>query len=254
MIADDELWMREDMAIKLGVSGAAGRMGKRIIDLAFSDQAFEVVLALENKEHPEVGSELIGIPITSSVDSIAGVDCLIDFSSPDATMEHLKAVIKFKKPIVIGTTGLSSEQKKEIESASKVVPVVFSPNMSLGVNLLFELIRNAVGSLPSGYKINISEAHHVHKKDAPSGTAKFMAQIIEEVSSRKTDIESIRQGEIVGDHEVVFDSPWDTIRISHSAKTRDIFAIGALQAAKFIVKKEKGLYDSSNVLKELKRR
>ena len=239
--------------IKLGVSGALGKMGSRILSLASLDRDFKIVLALERLGHPQIGEKIEGIEVVSGRDFIKGVDCLIDFSTPEATLINLIDAVRFKKAVVIGTTGFSDEQKKEILSASKKIPVLFSPNMSIGVNLLFALTEITAAKLPKEYKVDIAEAHHVHKKDLPSGTAKFLADIVtRERSEPPTDIKSIREGEIIGDHEVIFDSPWDTVKISHSAKTRDIFAKGALDAAKFIVAKKNGLYDMTDVLKGLK--
>lgn len=240
--------------IKLGVSGALGKMGSRIITLAALDKELKVVLALEKLGHPLLGDKIAGLEVVSHHEMIKDIDCLIDFTTPEATLEHLKCCLKFRKAIVIGTTGLLPQAKEEIALAAKKIPIVFSPNMSIGVNLLFALVRQAAAQLPPEYKINMTEAHHIHKKDAPSGTAKFLAQIIKEergeVDEVDVDIKSIREGEIVGDHEVVFESPYDTIKLSHSAKTRDIFVKGALEAAKFVVKKKSGLYGMGDVLRE----
>lgn len=235
--------------IKLGVSGAMGKMGQRILELAGNDPEMRISLALERLTHPEIGTKIAGVEVVSDKELIRDVDGLIDFSSVDGTLDHLRHCVKFKKPIVIGTTGFSEDKKKEIEEASRAIGVVFSPNMSIGVNLLFELTRQAARALPGDYRVSMTEAHHVHKKDAPSGTAKFLADIVKQ--ERRLDdvaIRSIREGEIVGDHEVVFESPWDTITVSHRAKTRDIFARGALTALKFVVKKKHGLYTMADVL------
>ena len=235
--------------IKLGVSGAMGKMGQRILELAGNDPDLRVSLALERLTYPEIGTKIAGVEVVSDKELIRDVDGLIDFSSVDGTLDHLRYCVKFKKPIVIGTTGFSEDQKKEIAEASRAIGVVFSPNMSIGVNLLFELTRGAARALPGDYHVSMTEAHHVHKKDAPSGTAKFLADIVrEERHCDDVPVKSIREGEIVGDHEVVFESPWDTIRISHHAKTRDIFARGALTALKFVVKKKHGLYTMADVL------
>ncbi len=235
--------------IKLGVSGALGKMGKRIIALALSDKTFRVSLALEKSGFLFADTGGSGLKIESSPELIKEVSVLIDFSSIEATLEHLEYALKFKKAVVIGTTGFSEQQKKIIQAAAKKIPILFSPNMSIGVNLLFALVRQAAGLLSKEYKANITEAHHVHKKDAPSGTAKHLADIIyAERKGGEVGIKSIREGEIIGDHDVVFESPWDTIKLVHSAKTRDIFAKGALEAAKFIVKKKKGLYGMEDVI------
>jgi 4-hydroxy-tetrahydrodipicolinate reductase len=235
--------------MKLGVSGAFGKMGTRILSLAAQDADFNIVLALERLGHPQIGEKLAGTEVVSDRALIKGVNCLIDFSSPDATLQNLASAVRFKKAVVIGTTGFSDEQKKEITDAAKIIPVVFSPNMSIGVNLLFALVKDAASRLPKDYRVNIVEAHHVHKKDAPSGTAKFLADIVKKKrGDAPVDIKSIREGEIIGDHDVIFESPVDTLVLRHSAKTRDIFAQGALQAAKFIVTKKSGLYGMADVV------
>jgi 4-hydroxy-tetrahydrodipicolinate reductase len=237
--------------IKLAISGCAGKMGSRILNLAFADRSFDVVVALESKSHSIIASKVGNIKISDDAEQVKLADCLVEFTSPQATLEHLNICSKYKKAMVIGTTGLNDGQKQQIEAASKNIAIVFSPNMSIGVNLLFKLVKETACNLSSAYSVKIIEAHHVQKKDAPSGTAKNLAQIIKETTGREvSDIKSIREGEIIGDHEVIFESPWDTIKLSHSAKTRDIFAQGALEAAKFIVTKKSGLYNMQDVLRK----
>lgn len=235
--------------IKIGICGCAGKMGTRIFNLASDDRDIEVVMGLEAKGHPSIGSKIGRGKVSDDCGEIKSVDVLIDFTTPEATMEHLAAAVRHNRSIVIGTTGLSDEQVEKIGEAAKKIPVVFSPNMSIGVNLLFRLVKEAAGKLSEDYRIKIAEAHHIHKKDAPSGTAKKLAQIIKEASMREVgDIKSIREGEIVGDHKVTFESPYDIIELSHSAKTRDIFAKGAIAAAKFVAGKRPKLYDMQDVI------
>jgi len=234
--------------IKLAVSGACGKMGSRIIALALKEPDFELVAALEAGTHSQIGKLIQGVKISKNCDEIKNADCLIEFSNPAATLEHLSCALKYRKPIVIGTTGLNDEDKAKIKEAAGKIPIVFSPNMSIAVNLLFKLVKEASQRLSGDYKADIIEAHHVHKKDAPSGTAKRLADIIKAASAREVRaIKSIREGEIVGDHRVVFESAVDKIELYHSAKTRDIFAKGALAAARFIVKKGPGLYDMQDL-------
>jgi len=226
-------------------------MGSRILELAFADKEFEVVAALETKGHPSIGSKLGNIKITDDIEAIKLADCLIEFTSPEATIAHIETCSKLKKSIVIGTTGLSDQQKNIVSDSAKNIAIVFSPNLSIGVNLLFRLVQEAAHRLP-GYSVKIIEAHHVQKKDAPSGTAKQLAQIIKDSTAKDVaDIQSIREGEIIGDHEVIFDSPYDTIKLVHSAKTRDIFAQGALTAVKFLAGKKTGLFSMQDVLENL---
>jgi len=234
--------------IRLAVSGALGKMGSRIIALAGKETDLKVVVCLESKDNPEIGKQVNDVKVTADTNSIKEADVLMEFTTPEATMEHVEYAIRFRKPMVIGTTGLSEEEKKQIKQLSKMIPIVLSPNMSVGVNVLFKIVKEAALKL-SHYKVSIVEAHHVHKKDSPSGTAKRLAEIVEDASKTKvSDIRSIREGEIVGDHEVIFESPFDKIRLSHSAKTRDILAQGALQAARWIIQKKAGLYDMQDVL------
>lgn len=240
--------------IKIGVSGALGKMGQRILSLAAEDKSLEISLALEYAGHPGIGQKTFGVVVSGDKEQVKGLSGLIDFSTIEGVLEHVSACLRHKVPMVIGITGLSSDHVKVLARASQKIPIVFSPNMSIGVNLVFALVREAAGRLPADYLVSMTEAHHVHKKDAPSGTAKFLADIVRaERAQTEINIKAIREGEIIGDHEVVFESPWDTIKISHSAKTRDIFAKGALEALKFVVKKKKGLFSMSDVLKELKR-
>ena len=190
-------------------------MGSRITELALNDKEFTLVSLLERESHREIGTERNNITISDNYDDIRGADCLIEFTLPDPTCKHLECALKHKKAMVIGTTGLTPEQKQKIESASREIPIVFSPNMSTGVNILFRLLKEA-SSVLKNYNTKIVEAHHIHKKDKPSGTAKKLAEIIKENSGKDPDnIESIREGEIVGDHEVIFDSPLDTIKLTH---------------------------------------
>ncbi len=235
--------------IKLGVSGACGRMGQRIIALAKEDNDLKVVFGLERKGHPEANKTINGVKITDDLDEINNCDCLIDFSLPFATIEHLSCLIKFKKCAVIGTTGLEPAQLQKIKEASSQVSIVFSPNMSIGVNLLFRLLKEAASTLKN-YNVGIEEAHHIHKKDSPSGTAKRIAQIINEqgFDIKNEDIKAIREDEIIGDHKVIFESDVDKIELLHSAKTRDIFAQGALVAAKWVGSRKPGLYSMDDVL------
>lgn len=229
--------------VRIVVSGALGRMGKRITALGRQDPELKVVARLELKADPKSN-------IVSDFNDIKDeYDCIIEFTTPQATVEHVKIAKDSKKAIVIGTTGLSDSDVKVINEASKEIPIVLAPNMSIGVNVFFGLIAKAAGILGKGYKVNIKEAHHIHKKDKPSGTSKLMANIIKEKMGKSDiPIESRREGEIIGDHDIIFESDVDTLKISHSAKTRDIFALGALKAAKFVVKKKNGLFSMSDIL------
>ncbi|MFA6355801.1 MAG: 4-hydroxy-tetrahydrodipicolinate reductase [Candidatus Omnitrophota bacterium] len=239
--------------VKIAICGCAGKMGTRIFNIAEKDRDVKVVLGLEAKGHPSVGSKLGGGEVSDNCDDVAQSDVIIDFTVPEATMEHLDAAVRNKKAIVIGTTGFSEPQMDRIKEAAGKIPVVLSPNMSIGVNLLFRLVKDAAEKLSGDYTVRMVEAHHIHKKDSPSGTAKKLAQIIKESSMREVeDIKSIREGEIVGDHKVTFEGLYDIIELSHSAKTRDIFAKGAIAAAKFVAGKKPKIYDMQDVLGAVK--
>ncbi|MFA5335328.1 MAG: 4-hydroxy-tetrahydrodipicolinate reductase [Candidatus Omnitrophota bacterium] len=239
--------------IKIAICGCAGKMGTRILNIAEQDKDVKVMIGLEAKGHPSVGTKLGAGEVSDCSDDLAQSDVIIDFTVPEAAMEHLAAAVKYKRAIVIGTTGFSEPQMDRINEAAGKIPVVLSPNMSIGVNLLFRLVKEAAENLSKDYSVRMVEAHHIHKKDSPSGTAKKLAQIIKEASMREVeDIKSIREGEIVGDHKVTFESPYDIIELSHSAKTRDILAQGAIAAAKFVAGRKPKIYDMQDVLGAVK--
>ncbi len=223
--------------IKICVAGSRGRMGKRIMELAHLARGMEIVSDFDMDGNAE--------------ESMASADVVIDFTLPAGTISHLAAARELGKAMVIGTTGLTPEQGAAIKEASKDIAIVFAPNMSIGMNLLFKLVSDSARILKDEYKIEMTEAHHIHKKDKPSGTAKHLADIAagaRGVEAASIPIKAIREGEIVGDHEVVFKSVNETITLRHSAASRDTFAAGALQAARFIAGKGNGLYDMQDVL------
>lgn len=235
--------------IKLGISGACGKMGRRIFELASQDKAFELSLALEMKGTPLIGREMGKLKVSSSPDGLFLVDVFIDFTVPEATEGNLDYVAKYRKALVLGTTGLNEAQLKKVEEISNVVPVVFSPNMSVGVNVLFSVLPEIARRLGPDYSVEIVEAHHKTKKDAPSGTAKKLAQILADATKREIPTHAIRLGDIVGDHTVIFCGNSERIEIKHQAHTRDLFALGALKAAKWVYGKPAGLYSMQDVLK-----
>jgi len=236
--------------IKLGIAGVCGRMGRRIFELAYhDDRDFELMLALEKKGTSMIGREMGKIKISSSLDGLFLVDVFVDFTAPEATETNLDFVARYKKALVLGTTGLSDAQIKKVEEVSKVVPVVFSPNMSVGVNVLFSLLPEIAAQLGADYNIEIVEAHHKVKKDAPSGTARQFANILKETTKREIPVHSVRLGDIVGDHTIIFCGNSERIEIKHQAHSRDLFALGALKAAKWVFAKPAGLYSMQDVLK-----
>jgi len=235
--------------IKLGIAGSCGRMGRRIFELASLDKDFELTLALEKKGTPLIGRDLGKLKVSSSPDGLFLIDVFIDFTVPEATEVNLDYVARYKKAFVLGTTGLNEAQLRKVEEISKVVPVVFSPNMAVGVNVLFSVLPEIAKKLGPDYSIEIVEAHHKAKKDAPSGTAKKMHQVLSEAVKKEIPIHSIRLGDIVGDHTVIFCGNSERIEIKHQAHTRDLFAVGALKAAKWVFGKPAGLYSMQDVLK-----
>lgn len=235
--------------IKLGVAGVCGRMGRRILDLASADKDFELTLALEKKGTPVIGRDLWKIKISSSPDGIFLIDVFVDFTAPEATEVNLDYIARYKKALVLGTTGLSETQLKKVEEISRVVPVVFSPNMSVGVNVLFAMLPDLARRLGPDYGIEIVEAHHKAKKDAPSGTAKKLGQVLAEATRKEIPIHAVRLGDIVGDHTIIFCGNSERIEIKHQAHSRDLFALGALKAAKWVFGKPAGLYSMQDVLR-----
>ncbi len=234
--------------IKLGIAGVCGKMGRRIFELARQNKDFEVALALEKKATPMIGKELGKLKISSSPDGIFLVDVFVDFTAQEASEAHLDYVAKYRKALVLGTTGLNGPQLKKVEEVSKVSPVVFSPNMSIGVNVLFAMLPEIAKRLGPDYSIEIVEAHHKAKKDAPSGTAKKMAQLLADATRRQIPAHAVRLGDIVGDHTVIFCGNSERIEIKHQAHSRDLFALGALKAAKWVFNKPAGLYSMQDVL------
>jgi len=235
--------------IKIGIAGACGKMGRRIYELASHDREFEVGLCLEAKGTPMIGREVGKLKVSSNPDGIFLVDVFIDFTSPEATENNLDYVAKYRKALVLGTTGLSETQLAKVKEISNVVPVVFSPNMSVGVNVLFGILPEIAKRLGRDYNVEIVEAHHRAKKDAPSGTARKLAQVLKDAVGGEIPTHSIRLGDIVGDHTVIFCGNSERIEIRHQAHTRDLFAVGALKAAKWVIGKPAGLYSMQDVLK-----
>jgi 4-hydroxy-tetrahydrodipicolinate reductase len=254
--------------MRLAICGAAGRMGQAIIAIAKEDSSIRISGVLEFEGNKAIGT---GNPVISSVNDLEKIlkytDALIDFTNPESALRNLELSLKQKVPEVIGTTGFSEEQKKKIYEASKVIPIVFSPNMSVGVNILFKLVEEAAKRIPD-YDIEIVELHHNKKKDSPSGTAAKLAEVaassigkdIKDVgiygrhsanTARKKDeigVLSVRAGDIVGDHTVYLVGPGERIELTHRAHSRDTFAAGAVRATKWVASQKPGLYDMSDVL------
>ncbi|HVZ80844.1 MAG TPA: 4-hydroxy-tetrahydrodipicolinate reductase [bacterium] len=265
------------MSLRLAVSGATGRMGHTILELAAKDPRFEIVGALESPTHASLGRALAEVlPGVASKAKLAAKlgdlsprpQVLIDFTQPQGTLGYLQETAGSGIGMVIGTTGLKDDEKKKVQDASKSIPIVMATNMSVGMNLLFALVEEAAAKLGPAYDIEIIEAHHHFKKDAPSGSALSLGEAA--ARGRKVDLKTmsthgreglvgerqegtigfhaVRGGDIVGDHRVLFAGPGERLELTHIAHSRDAFAQGALQAALFLDGKKSGLYDMQNVL------
>jgi 4-hydroxy-tetrahydrodipicolinate reductase len=250
------------MAIRLTIAGACGRMGQAIARLALADETFGLTGALEAEGHPALGKDYRtvlghphGVSLAVSADAQAllkSSDVLIDFTVPAATVAHAQLAQRLGKPLVIGTTGLSNEQQAALKAAAQKIAIVFSPNMSLGVNVLFELAQLAAQRLGKGYDVEVLEAHHKLKKDAPSGTAKRLIEVLAAARGQQpaqVPVHAVRAGDIVGDHTVILAGPAERLELTHRAHSREVFAQGALRAAQFVATQHPGLYDMSHVLK-----
>ncbi len=262
---------------KIIVTGATGKMGSRITALSREYNDLKLAGATEREGHSTIGKDIgqvIGVPamnikVTPRLeDIIDSSDVIIDFTSAKATLEHLKLAVHSKKAMVIGTTGFEKQDIEGIKEMSKDIPIVLAPNMSVGVNLLLKVLQDIAKIVGNDYDIEIIEAHHRLKKDAPSGTAMKMAQVIAQAIDRNLDevavyerkgligertkteigIQTVRAGDIVGEHTVLFGGLGERIEITHKASSRDTFARGALKAALWIHKQKPGLYDMQDVL------
>jgi 4-hydroxy-tetrahydrodipicolinate reductase len=220
--------------VRVLLIGAAGRMGKTVLDLAQSDREIEIAAQCDLGDSIEP--------------AMKNCDVAIDFSQSDSIDEICRAALKHGKPLVVGTTGHSEHQRKTIETTAHSVPIVLASNFSVGVNVLFWLTQKAAELLGSDFKPEIVETHHTMKKDAPSGTAKTLADILKAVRNSEIPTQSIREGDVVGEHTVIFSGPGECLELTHRAANRGIFAAGALRAAKWIINKPPGLYSMQNVL------
>ena len=261
------------MALKLALSGALGRMGRRIADLA-ANAGHEILFPVDLNEIGKVYGEVIGDRRQQAKlvgEYAGGADLLIDFSLPQGFDARLRECVKHSTPLVSGTTGLSEEQHQALEAAAKTIPVLWAPNMSVGVNLLFSLARQVASKLPESYEIEIVEMHHRRKIDAPSGTAMGLLRAVcdgngrdpakvvrhgrEGETGERTPTEigmhSLRGGDVVGEHTVIFAGDGERIELSHKASSRDAFASGAIRAAEWLASKDPGLYGMAEVLSEV---
>jgi 4-hydroxy-tetrahydrodipicolinate reductase len=263
------------MSIRLAVAGASGRMGRMLIEAALADPALEVAVALDRADSPELGRDCgdflgrrTGVAIDSDLGRLADAEVLIDFTRPEGTAAHMAACQRHGANMVIGTTGLDEAGKAAIRAASAAIGIVFAPNMSVGVNATFKLIEVAAAILASGYDIEVIEAHHRHKVDAPSGTALKMGEVIAAAQGKtlkelavyaregvtgerrpgSIGFAAVRGGDIVGDHTVLFAGTGERVEITHRAGSRMPYALGSMRAARFIAGQPRGLFDMHDVL------
>lgn len=263
-------------ATRIGIVGAGGRMGRMLIEAVLKDPQFALGAAFDVAGSSTIGrtaGDLVGLDsnVVVTNDLAAGlknVDCLIDFTRPQGTLEHLELCRRAGVGIVIGTTGFEAEGKAAIKTAAEDIPVVFAPNMAVGVNLVFKLLDTAARILNQGYDIEIVEAHHRLKIDAPSGTALRMGEVVagalgrdlaecavygrEGVTGERDPstigFATVRGGDIVGDHTVMFCGLGERVEVTHKASSRQPYALGSLRAARFIAGRQKGLFDMQDVL------
>ena len=263
--------------IKAIVAGAAGRMGKRIIHMIHQNQETMLTGAFERSDHPDVGEDAgqiagagdLGVKIGSSLEDVIDKgQVLIDFTTPKATLENMRAVSARGIAMVIGTTGITGDALKEVDGIGSKIRCVLAPNMSVGVNVMFKIAGEIAQILGNDYDIEILEAHHRLKKDAPSGTAMRLGQIIAEAVNRDLEkvavyerkgiigersdeeigIQTWRAGDITGEHTVMFGGIGERLELIHRAHNRDNFARGAVRAALWVVNQPQGLYDMQDVL------
>lgn len=262
--------------MKVVIAGASGRMGQALLEGIFADSELQLQAALDHADSPRIGHDageqfgrVTGVKIGTDVAAaLNGADVLIDFTRPEASMEYLAACEKAGVKLVMGTTGFSPEQKRQIEMTAQKVAVVFAPNMSVGVTLLINLVQAAAKVLADGYDVEVIEAHHRHKVDAPSGTALRLGEaaasalgrdlqtcavygregVTGERDAQTIGFATVRGGDVVGDHTVLFAGTGERVELTHKASSRATFALGALRAAKYLGDKQTGLFDMQDVL------
>ena len=263
----DSSLIGEKKMIKAVVSGACGRMGAGIIERALEDGNIELSGALEADGHPRLGNEVHGVRVVSDIRDVAEWDVLVEFATPEAALSHLPAAAAAGKRAVVGATGFSAGQLESMRAFSKDMALLISPNMSIGVNILLKIAAEAARALGEDFDMEIVEAHHNRKKDAPSGTAARIADVIaaargvsleekgvygrrglKERVPGEIGIHAVRGGTVTGEHTVLFAGDSERLEITHRAENRDIFVLGTIRAVKFIAKAPPGLYSMEDVI------
>jgi len=268
--------MNQAHPVRVAIAGASGRMGQMLIEAVLAAPDLQLAGALDREGSPALGQDAgaplgrsTGVAITADLAAgLAGAQVLIDFTRPEGTLAHLQACRAAGVGVVIGTTGFSDEQKAEIAGHAQHIGVVFAPNMSVGVNVVLRLLAQAAKLLDDSYDVEIVEAHHRHKVDAPSGTALQMGEVVARAKGRELadcgvlsreghtgaretgtiGFATVRGGDIVGDHTVMFCGTGERIEISHKSSSRVSYAQGSLRAARFLASRGPGLYTMSDVL------
>lgn len=263
------------MSIKLAIAGSSGRMGRMLIEAALSTEGCTLFAALDRPESPTLGQDAAaflgkesGVNITAELSALEGADVLIDFTRPEGTLAHMQKCREYGVNMIIGTTGFEDEGKEAIQQASQDIAIVYAQNMSVGVNLVFKLLEIAAKALPVGYDVEIVEMHHRMKVDAPSGTAIRMGEVVADALGRDLKdcavygregvtgerdpstigFATLRGGDVIGDHTVVFAGMGERVEVTHKASNRNIYARGSMRAAAFLKDKQNGLFDMQDVL------
>jgi len=261
--------------MRIAIAGADGRMGRMLIEAVLNSEDLTLAVALNRADSASIGHDAgaflgleTGVRITDNLAALADADCLIDFTRPEATLTHLQACIEHGVKCVIGTTGFDAAGKKAIQAASQKTAIVFAPNMSVGVNVTLKLLEMAARLLSSGYDVEVFEAHHRNKVDAPSGTALAMGEAVAHAwgedlneiadwarhgdtgprENGRIGFSVVRGGDIIGDHTVYFCGPGERIEITHRSSSRETYAQGSLRAARYLARKAFGLFDMHDVL------
>jgi 4-hydroxy-tetrahydrodipicolinate reductase len=250
--------------VKVGIAGAGGRMGGALLEAALADHELTLVAAVDVAGSPAIGQRAGPVEIVSDLQRLGEADVVVDFTRPEGTLTHLALA----KAMVIGTTGFTDSQKKSIVERGKAIPIVMAANFAVGVNALYKLAETAARILGEGYDVEVVEAHHRHKVDAPSGTALQLGEVVAKALNRKlSDVarhgreghtgerprnqigfHAIRGGDIVGEHTVLFAGAGERVEVTVRSQSRMTYALGALRAAKFVKGRAPGLYDMSHVL------
>lgn len=261
--------------MRIAIAGASGRMGRMLIEAVTQSADLKLTVALDQAGSPMLGQDACaflgknsGVLITDQLSQLSQADCLIDFTRPEGTLVHMQACVEHSVNLVIGTTGFDEAGKQAINDAAKKIGIVFAPNMSVGVNATLKLLDMAARILNSGYDVEVFEAHHKHKVDAPSGTALKMGEVVANAWGKQLDeiatwsreghtgpretgtigFSVVRGGDIVGDHTVFFCGTGERIEITHKSSSRAGYAEGSLRAARYLNGKKAGLFDMQTVL------